>query len=154
MCEAAALGADLNKNINEVYLWHGTSPHGALGISKEGFRLKYAGTAAGSMYGDGVYLAECCSKSDEYAKDDTDGLYKGQYCLLLCRAVLGEMLTLRVGGTVVHNIVDAAMKGGAYDSVLGDREASVGTYREFIVYEEDQVYPEYVILYNRTDEKL
>jgi len=35
--------------------------------------------------------------------------------------------------------------------VLGDRKASVGTYREFVVYGDDQVYPEYLVLYSRED---
>ena len=36
-----------------------------------------------------------------------------------------------------------------YDSVLGDRQASVGTYREFVVYDQYRVYPEYMIMYSR-----
>ena len=32
---------------------------------------------------------------------------------------------------------------GAADSVLGDREAAVGTYREIVIFDADQVYPEY-----------
>ena len=32
---------------------------------------------------------------------------------------------------------------------LGDRSRSVGTYREVAIYDPDQVYPEYVVLYER-----
>jgi len=139
----------LQPRVNEAYFWHGTSPKGALGISSEGFRLRYAGTNVGTMYGAGLYFAECSSKSDEYAVDDQDGIYKGLYCLLLCRAVLGEVLHMAVGGEATHGVIKEAIEGEAYDSVLGDREASVGTYREFIVYQEDQAYPEYLLLYKR-----
>mmetsp|Transcript_28734 Transcript_28734/g.82195 ORF Transcript_28734/g.82195 Transcript_28734/m.82195 type:complete len:487 (-) Transcript_28734:57-1517(-) len=135
--------------INEVYLWHGTSPAGAMGISKDGFSLRYSGTKTGSMYGNGVYFAECSSKSDEYATDDVDGIYRGLYCLLLCRVCLGELLHLQVGGEATHSLIKTAMEDQAYDSVLGDRKASVGTYREFVIYQEDQVYPEYLVLYKR-----
>ena len=38
---------------------------------------------------------------------------------------------------------------GAFDSVLGDRMAAVGTYREFISFNEDAAYPGYVICYRR-----
>ena len=38
---------------------------------------------------------------------------------------------------------------GEYDAILGDREASVGTYREFVVFNSSYVYPEYRILYER-----
>jgi len=138
----------LEGRVNETLLWHGTSPEGALGIARNGFDLSRAGSAAGSMYGPGVYLAEHCSKSDEYAKDD---LYSGVYCLLLCRAILGEPMSLTAGGDSMHAAIKSGMDGGAVDSVLGDREASVGTYREFIVYREEQVYPEFIVLYKRGD---
>ena len=38
---------------------------------------------------------------------------------------------------------------GEFDSTLGDREASAGTFRELVLYDNDQVYPEYIILYHR-----
>ena len=40
-------------------------------------------------------------------------------------------------------------RAGGYDGALGDREASAGTFREFVVYDEAQVYPEYVVIYRR-----
>jgi len=126
-------------------LWHGCSLEGAKGISKDGFDISRCGSGAGSMYGAGFYLAECTSKSDEYAKDSEDGVC----CLLLVRAVLGEVLHMTAGGAAVHAMIDAALKSGSYDSILGNREASVGTYKEFVVYQEPQCYPEYVIRYKR-----
>ena len=48
-----------------------------------------------------------------------------------------------------HKAIDAALESGRYDAVLGDREAAVGTYREFVIFEEDLIYPEYVVLYTR-----
>jgi len=142
--ELSALKPEFQESINEVYLWHGTSHTGATGITKSGFRLKLAGTGSGTMYGKGLYYAECSSKSDEYAKNDGDG-----YCLLLCRVVLGEMLHMTVGGNETHSIIKSALKSGQYDSVLGDRQASVGTYREFVIYREASAYPEYMVLYKR-----
>jgi hypothetical protein len=139
----------LDDRYNECALWHGTSPAAAAAIARTGFSLKHSGSATGTMYGHGVYLAECSSKSDEYAKNDTDGLFPGYYCLMLCRTVLGEPLTMGPGGEAVHSTIDAAMNSGKFESVLGDREAAVGTYREFIVYTEKQVYPEYIVMYTR-----
>ena len=46
-----------------------------------------AGAATGTMLGRGIYLAEACSKSDEYTRDE-DGLR----ILLLCRTSLGRLL--------------------------------------------------------------
>lgn len=146
---APSMRDSLQSKVNEVYLWHGTSPDGAVGISSMGFQLKYSGCRADCMYGPGAYFAECSSKSDEYATDAKDGLFKGLRCLLLCRVVLGEVLHLTAGGSGAHELIRTAMESAVYDSVLGDREASVGTYREFVVYQECQVYPEYVLLYQR-----
>jgi len=140
---------DLDHRINETLLWHGTSPQGAQGIKGQGFSMNRAGTNAGCMYGPGIYLAENSSKSDEYATDDREGLYQGLYCLLLCRAVLGEVLQMTSGGSAVHKTIAEAVKSGTYDSVLGDRASAVGTYREFVVYQESQCYPEYVVIYRR-----
>lgn len=139
----------LEEAIGEVYLWHGTTPTGAQGITTEGFRLDLAGSHAGTMFGKGVYLAECSSKSDEYAGDDKIGPYKHVYCMLLCRAVLGQVLELHHGGEAVHPQIQRELAAKRIDSILGNREAAVGTYREFIVYDKDQAYPEYLILYKR-----
>mmetsp|Transcript_88453 Transcript_88453/g.239392 ORF Transcript_88453/g.239392 Transcript_88453/m.239392 type:complete len:104 (+) Transcript_88453:316-627(+) len=103
------------------------------------------------MYGKGVYLAECSSKSDEYASDDKTGIYKDLFCLLLCRVTLGEVLHLTNGGDAVHPMIKAGIESQAYDSVLGDRAAAVGTYREFVTYKEDQVYPAYILIYERLE---
>lgn len=144
----------LEQDINEVYLWHGTSPSKADCIAQDGLQLKFAGTGAGSnMYDQGIYFAECSSKADEYAQDSPDS-EEGVYCLLLCRVVLGEVLRMTAGGEATHGIVRSAMQSEAYNSVLGDRESAVGTYKEFVVYKEAQVYPEYLLLYQREIEEV
>jgi len=38
---------------------------------------------------------------------------------------------------------------GNVDSCLGDRAKSVGTFREYVVYDRDQLYPEYIVLLSR-----
>jgi len=140
---------ELNPRVNEHFLWHGTNPVAADAICKTGFDLARAGSNAGSMYGPGTYFAECSSKSDEYANSSNVGIYDGMCCLLLCRVVLGEVQMLTNAGEAVHGIVKTSMESGMYDSVLGNRQAAVGTYREFVVYQEDQMYPEYVVIYER-----
>eukprot|EP00930_Biecheleria_cincta_P106027 TRINITY_DN9922_c0_g1_i1.p1 TRINITY_DN9922_c0_g1~~TRINITY_DN9922_c0_g1_i1.p1 ORF type:complete len:485 (-),score=84.24 TRINITY_DN9922_c0_g1_i1:341-1795(-) len=147
---ADAPGAsELWQNINEVYLWHGTAPRKGLAIAQNGFQLSLSGSNVGCMYGPGIYLAECSSKSDEYSKSDSVGMYEDHHCLVLCRACLGEMLHMTKGGEHTHGMVKAALASESYDSVLGDREASVGTYREFVVFNEEHIYPEYLLLYAR-----
>ena len=147
-CSCSASGASYLSapGVNEAFLFHGSSPAGALGIGETGFDLSMVGKNVGTMFGGGAYFAECCSKSDEYAQDDPSGLFKGKYALLLCRVLLGS--TFRVTESDIPSI-EAALATGHYQSVLGDREAAVGTYREFVVFDEAQIYPEYVVIYER-----
>merc|ERR1712186_229352 len=88
--QASLIDDRMSEDLNEVYLWHGTTPEGAFGITETDFNLSLAGSHAGTMFGNGAYFAECSSRSDEYAKDG-QGIYKGVYALLLCRVVCGEM---------------------------------------------------------------
>lgn len=145
LLQDGCLGGCLDDHLNELYLWHGTTPEGAIGISTSGFRLTLAGTRAGTFFGKGCYFAECSSKSDEYAREG-DSILAGIYALLLCRVLCGNLFRVTRPD---HAAIRAALDSEKYDSVLGDREASVGTYREFVVYNEACIYPEYVVLYER-----
>lgn len=95
------------------------------------------------MYGKAVYLAECSSKADEYSEADDSGLCR----MLLCRAALGSILVEREKHPSAREIEDEVRR--TYDSLCGDRWAAVGTFREFVLYESSQVYPEYIIHYRR-----
>jgi hypothetical protein len=134
----------LNEDYNEVYLWHGTPVRTALSIAHEDFNINLAGTTHGSMYGRGLYLAESCTKADEYAKDEP-GYYKGMFALLLCRVCMGKFFRTIAKDEQAGDRISS----GAFDSTLGDRSVSVGTFREFVIYDADQLYPEFVIIYSR-----
>ncbi|CAE8633185.1 unnamed protein product, partial [Polarella glacialis] len=43
------------------------------------------------------------------------------------------------------------VESGEFDSTVGDRAKAAKTYREVVVYDPDQIYPGYVILYDRLD---
>ena len=49
---------------------------------------------------------------------------------------------------ILRDKVESALSAG-YDSILGDRERAVGTYREFVVFNNSACYPEYIVLYRR-----
>lgn len=89
-------------------------------------------------------MAESCSKSDEYSKENSEGLR----CMLICRAVLGNVLYCDEVAPNVDSLVRQCLHGN-YHSLLGDREKCRGTFREFIVYDDDQVYPEIAVWYER-----
>mmetsp|Transcript_88205 Transcript_88205/g.175196 ORF Transcript_88205/g.175196 Transcript_88205/m.175196 type:complete len:855 (-) Transcript_88205:175-2739(-) len=138
-----SLGMPLADDLNEQWLFHGTSEGAAMGITEGDFLINLAGSNAGTLYGRGVYLAESCTKSDEYSQENEEGLR----CLLVCRATLGNVLyndQKKCDPAFIHSCV-----AGPYQALLGDREKIRGTFREIIVYDEDQVYPEFILLYRR-----
>jgi hypothetical protein len=139
----------LDPSINEHYLWHGTSPAGAAGITDTDFDMKRAGTAYGTLFGCGLYFAESCMKADEYVKPDA----RGWFPLILCRVVLGNInyCDIREPVKIAKKLEASCSKrsGGQFHSVLGDREKVRRTFREFIVYDSHQVYPEYIVWYKR-----
>ena len=125
---------------NQAYLFHGTNPTSALAILGTSFKVDFAGGAAGTMFGPGVYLAEASTKSDEYAQGDSEGAYKGLFAMLICRAVVGAPFVETKPGNYAEEVTS-----GRFDCVLGDREKAVGTFREFIFFHEASIYPEYVV---------
>eukprot|EP00932_Pfiesteria_piscicida_P016606 SRR837773.3522.p1 GENE.SRR837773.3522~~SRR837773.3522.p1 ORF type:complete len:268 (+),score=91.01 SRR837773.3522:99-806(+) len=139
---------------NEFFMFHGTKPSSCKSIIDNDFILKLAGSRRGTLYGPGLYFAESSSKADEYADDDKDGIYRGLYAMLLCRVTLGKSLYTDEHFPDGDKLANACTGLCAqYHSVLGDREKARGTYREFIIFEPQQVYPEYVIIYRRTAEE-
>lgn len=148
----ACLG-DLDASVNEFLLFHGTKPTAADNICKSHFMVRLAGANKGTLYGPGIYFAESSSKSDEYAEDDKEGIYQGLYAMLLCRVTCGNLLVTDAGTPDTKALQRACtMPRAAYHAVLGDREKARGTFREFVIYANDQAYPEYVIIYKRVAE--
>jgi hypothetical protein len=64
-------GFNLSEACNEVILLHGTNPDRLLDLLSTGFNERFAGTNAGTAFGDGVYLAEDPGKTDQYASPDS-----------------------------------------------------------------------------------
>merc|ERR1712050_420029 len=119
----------IDPTVNEVFLFHGTCGLGADKITTESFKLNLAGTATGSLYGRGIYLAENSTKSDEYSKEDKKGLRT----MLVCRVALGNALyndQVEADGAACE---DACLNVENH-SVLGDRKKCKGTFREFVVF--------------------
>merc|ERR1719160_1167901 len=67
--------------------------------------------------------------------------------MLLCRAVLGRIFVDQSARPSPAELASKCKSG--YDSLCGDRWAAVGTFREFVLYNQGQVYPAYIILYRR-----
>ncbi|CAE8647234.1 unnamed protein product [Polarella glacialis] len=137
----------LEREANDEWLFNGTNDYAAKCITSGDFLVNLAGSNAGTLYGNGVYLAESFSKSDQYTKENESG----ERCLLLCRATLGFVNYIDEAGPDPDQLVQSCTSG-PYHSVLGDREKLRGTFKEIIVYDDNQVYPEYVFWYKRVYE--
>lgn len=146
--QAAALYTrqGMRKHLNEWLLFHGTSPEAAQSIlSGSGdFVISLAGSATGTLYGRGTYFAESITKADEYAKEGKDGLC----CALVCRVAAGHVLYNDEVTPDAEKLQESCISG-KFHSILGDREKCRGTFKEFVIFDADQVYVEYALFYKR-----
>ena len=95
----------LDEEVNERWLFHGTSTEGADAITRGDFRVDLAGSNAGTLYGKGVYLAEASSKSDEYSSEGPGAPGERLRSMLLCRVI--ESKSLATQEELVLNAVSA-----------------------------------------------
>eukprot|EP00746_Dinoflagellata_sp_MGD_P022259 gnl/MRDRNA2_/MRDRNA2_15205_c0_seq1.p1 gnl/MRDRNA2_/MRDRNA2_15205_c0~~gnl/MRDRNA2_/MRDRNA2_15205_c0_seq1.p1 ORF type:complete len:501 (+),score=103.78 gnl/MRDRNA2_/MRDRNA2_15205_c0_seq1:587-2089(+) len=133
--------AGLDTDAQEMYLFHGTNRGSALQISRSDFWTAFSSELG--LYGGGLYFAENATKSDEYCAEE-DGLCT----MLVCRVCMGDAYVLADKEFDLkkrRNEMDEQKK----HSLLGDREAAVGTYREFITYDSSAACVEYIVSYRR-----
>lgn len=139
----------LDPRLNECLLFHGTNPVSAEAITVENFKVSLAGSASGTLFGRGIYFAENCTKSDEYAKPDPQTNYS---TMLLCRTLLGRFKVFddhSFSPRDCENCVLGLDPPHAFHSLLGDRLKAANTFREFVVFDDDQAYVEFVVWYER-----
>jgi hypothetical protein len=147
--DAPWMEAELDKSVNEQYMWHGTKPELPDGsdlikiIEENGFDERVG--ALGGMFGAGVYFADMCSKSDQYCTPRA-GRY---FYLFLSRVMLGVPYgTTSAMPLTRRPPVMAGVQGRPHDSITYT-PGGVNRYREFIVYDKAQTYPEYLVEYER-----
>lgn len=158
---------------NEYYLFHGTKWEVINIVKKKGFDERVGSTSG--MFGAGIYFAENSSKSNQYVPCPqcgkgaifTDGICTcnlistQNYGMLMCRVILGDIhIALdynseQYKGTKKHPIRRPPYKLNdmeLYDSIMGESINNGGSklnYREFIIYDRFQVYPEYILYFDR-----
>eukprot|EP00931_Biecheleriopsis_adriatica_P118756 TRINITY_DN94083_c0_g1_i1.p1 TRINITY_DN94083_c0_g1~~TRINITY_DN94083_c0_g1_i1.p1 ORF type:complete len:581 (-),score=99.33 TRINITY_DN94083_c0_g1_i1:68-1810(-) len=157
---AIGLDADLDKDCNEWRCFHGSSPENLRGICSSNFRPTFAGTGATwkeagqskgtPLYGFGFYFAERITKADEYTQALPPGdPHEGLQAVLLCRVIGGRTKVVTTNDIDVDGLRGSVFDG-PFHSVFGDRVASLGKpYREVVVYDKDQCYPEFLLIYQR-----
>mmetsp|Transcript_35857 Transcript_35857/g.65119 ORF Transcript_35857/g.65119 Transcript_35857/m.65119 type:complete len:1223 (+) Transcript_35857:97-3765(+) len=143
---SAAHLPSLTESANEFLMFHGTKPEAADSIAANHFDMAFA--CKTGLFGAGLYFAESSSKSDEYCQGDA----RGRFPMILCRVALGRINYCPNVDPVKdpgRDKLEGSCIGGEYHSVLGDRKKARGTYREFVVYDHYQVYPQFIVWYSR-----
>ncbi len=152
---------EIDRDVNEYYFFHGTKPEWVSVIKKHGFEER---VASNGLFGHGIYFAENSSKSDEYITPDPQGICY----IFLSRVTLGNPFI----STNMHKDIkrppcikghfDTEVRGcdhERHDSIVGEVEspqypnALLKRYREFIVYDRSQCYPEFLVSFKRVNEE-
>eukprot|EP00161_Ancyromonas_sigmoides_P009669 TRINITY_DN239_c1_g2_i3.p1 TRINITY_DN239_c1_g2~~TRINITY_DN239_c1_g2_i3.p1 ORF type:complete len:1507 (-),score=409.47 TRINITY_DN239_c1_g2_i3:10-4530(-) len=139
-----------DKGGNEVLLFHACKPEIAGVIVEQGFDERVCGL--NGLFGAAVYFAENASKSGEYAVEDPR---KGTAFMFLSRVALGRPHE-RPPQMHLNNQRRAPCLHGGHTDCTHERADSVvcvGSarfgYREFMVYDRRQAYPELLIEFKR-----
>ncbi|NWH55873.1 PAR14 polymerase, partial [Geococcyx californianus] len=129
-----------NRN-NERLLFHGTNKESLTFINKNGFNRSYAGMHAAN-FGNGTYFAVNASYSanDTYSKPDVDG----RKYMYLARVLVGEY-SLGTKGSITPAAKNTNNSIDLYDSSTDN----VNHPSMFIIFNDIQAYPEYLITFTR-----
>jgi len=147
----------LKPGCNEWRLLHGTRLEACRSICRKNFLLTFVGKGAtwpgqGPLYGRGIYLAEKITKADEYAEPAPSGdEFEGLFAVLVVRCVGGRVNVSRTNAVDKEKLQEAIFHGD-YNSVFGERTKITPhpkPYNEFVVYDQNQLYPEFLLLYER-----
>ena len=103
-------------NEERLLLWHGTPLDSLLGILDTGLQIRRRGANwTGTMFGNGIYLADASSKSAGFCRH---GLWGGEAVLLLCEADVGR-LRIRSAKSIDngHDVIEKS--GGQHRCIEG-----------------------------------
>jgi len=171
---AKKLPADLEGEINEVYLSHGSKPDILVAILSGGLNERFSG----GLFGQGTYFAEDVAKNDQYCTPDAgaqadikktlfDELgieHPGVdlYYVFVCRVLLGHFVKtqdgksrLDGGGSIWSSekrelcAIPGSKPPLLHHSLIAETGKMLMRFREFIVYHGDRIYPEYLVAYER-----
>ena len=131
-CDETSLALDrLHLLEGEAFLFHGTDKIAIHGIVQEGFNLRYC--KGGAFGHPGIYLSEHAQKADQYT--DKTGRRSTDLYMLVVRVALGRT-----------EMYEKKKSGEDYDTIIGGRN---NLFREFVKTYTAQLYPEFVVNYDR-----
>ncbi len=110
-----------------LLLWHGTPLDSVLGILDLGLQIRRRGASwTGTMFGNGIYLADTSSKSAGYCRY---GQWDGEAVLLLCEADVGaQRLRSKDSISNGHDIIKNS--AGQYRCIEGLGKVGPARWRE------------------------
>ena len=137
---------ELDADMNEFYLFHCTSATKAGIIAEHGFDQRVS--KLGGRYGAGNYFASNACKSHQYSEPSPGS---GIRVMLVCRVVMG----LPYCAASLHKNARRApdnpeTPGRPFDSVFAEAGVIANgdkSHNEYVIYDQSQVYPEYVVHY-------
>ncbi|KAJ1632138.1 hypothetical protein T492DRAFT_838625 [Pavlovales sp. CCMP2436] len=147
----------LSAKANTRYLLHGTRASCLPNIVLHGLRAKFV--QPDSMFDTGIYLTNSACKAWQYTDRNVAGSSnQDRGIILLCRVVLGKTELLRKAPATTAGRTTKDFPAFGFNSAMAKhmhtmRPAADGTKRrpvrqvrdEFIVFEDTQVYPEFVL---------
>ena len=125
--------------VNEKQLFHGTNPEIVEAICKQNFDWRLHGKNA-TVYGEGSYFALNSSYSDDYAKEDVN-LSKFMF---VAKVLVGSYAVGQSSYRRPPQKDPGNPASDLYDSCVDDRWSPT----IFVVFDDDQYYPEYIIEYS------
>uniref|UniRef100_UPI00358ECBC0 protein mono-ADP-ribosyltransferase PARP12-like n=1 Tax=Myxine glutinosa TaxID=7769 RepID=UPI00358ECBC0 len=128
------------KEVMELQLFHGTNPELVPAISQQNFDWRICGRN-GTLYGKGSYFAQDSNYSKAYSGLDTKGKSR---IMFVARVLVGTFV--RGQSAYLRPPVKPPSLIDLHDSCV-DNESNPTI---FVIFEKDQVYPEYVIEYTST----
>jgi hypothetical protein len=137
---------EMSTDINEFYLFHGTSSKSAHFICEHGFDERVADL--NGLYGAGSYFAINACKSHQYSLKYKDS---STFVMLVCRVVIGSPYCTSTAHNGQRRPPDnAATPGRPFDSIFAQHGIGRGgqqQHNEYVVFDRLQVYPDYIVRY-------
>ena len=123
-------------SVEKKWLYHGTDSKTAPKIVSQGFNRAFAGRNATS-YGKGAYFAKYACYSHRYSCPDQHGIQK----MFMCRVAVGDWCKGEKDRLTPDH------KPGSTNELFDSTVNNVASPSIFVVYHDNQSYPEYVVTY-------
>ncbi|XP_067101431.1 protein mono-ADP-ribosyltransferase PARP15-like [Osmerus mordax] len=123
----------------EKLLYHGTSREGSQAILETGFNRSFAGQN-GTLYGKGTYFAVNASYSANpiYSRQDQDGNQQ----MFVARVLTGQY-TLGKADMIIPPPRSPQLPNNRYDCLVDNVQCPI----MFVIFHDNQAYPEYLITF-------